>query len=194
MNYTENSSDKELVEAAKVDPDAFGLIVNRYWNRLFAYVKRTSYFSQEDIEDILQEVFIKIYKYLNDYDDSFEFSTWTYRITHNYVIDTIRKKNVRPQSANMDAEELANVLRSNLDTEKEILTHDAFDALKESIDHLPYKYRDVLTLRFLEEKEYTEIMDILQLPKGTVASLINRGKKILRDDLIKNGISLNDNE
>ena len=190
MNYSTDSSDKELVEAAKINPDAFGLIVDRYWNKLFAYVRRTSYFSQEDIEDILQEVFIKIYKYLNDYDDSFAFSTWAYRITHNYVIDEIRKKNSRPQSAGIESEELANILKSNLDVEKDVLTNDDMDSLKRSIEKLPHKYRDVLVLRFLEEKEYVEIMDILQLPKGTVASLINRGKKMLREDLGKDLVNI----
>lgn len=190
MNYSNESSDKELVKAAKENPDAFALIVDRYWNKLFAYVRRTSYFSQEDIEDILQEVFIKIYKYLNDYDESFAFSTWAYRITHNYVIDEIRKKSSRPQSAGIESEELANILRSNLDVERDVLTNDDMDSLKRSIAKLPHKYRDVLVLRFLEEKEYAEIMDILQLPKGTVASLINRGKKMLQEDLEKNQINV----
>lgn len=190
MNYSKDSSDKELVEATKINPDAFGLIVDRYWNRLFAYVRRTSYFSQEDIEDILQEVFIKIYRYISDYDGSFAFSTWTYRITRNHVIDEIRKKKSRPESAGIDPEELANVLRSNLDTEKDVFTQDVMKKLKTSINNLPYKYREVLILRFLEEKEYSEIMDILQLPKGTVASLINRGKKFLKEDLEKNHVNL----
>lgn len=190
MNYNQSSSDKELIEATKINSDAFGLIVDRYWNRLFGYVRRTSYFSQEDIEDILQEVFIKIYRYINDYDGSFAFSTWAYRITRNHIIDEIRKKKSRPESAGVDPEELANVLKSNLDTERDVFTQDMMEKLKILINNLPYKYREVLILRFLEEKEYIEIMDILQLPKGTIASLINRGKKILQEDLKKNHISL----
>ncbi len=185
MIYSADSTDKELVKIAKNNPEAFELIVNRYWHRLFAYVRRISYFSQEDIEDILQEVFIKIYRYLNDYDDTFAFSTWTYRITRNYVIDEIRKKNVRPQTMQLDTEELNKILRSDLDIEKDLVTRDAIGALKNAINRLPQKYREILVLRFLEEKEYVEIMDIMQLPKGTVASLINRGKKILQQEIKK---------
>lgn len=191
MNFSKDSSDRVLVEAAKINSEAFGFIVDRYWNQLFAFVKRTTYFSQEDIEDILQEVFIKIYKYLNDYDGSFAFSTWTYRITRNHVIDEIRKKSARPQSGGMNVEELAHVLKSNLDTEKAFFDQETMNFLKTAIYDLPYKYREILILRFLEEKEYTEIMDILQLPKGTVASLINRGKKILQKNLAKEHMTFN---
>ncbi len=180
MNYSEDISDKELVILVQQNPDAFSVIVDRYWNRLFAFVRRTSYFAQEDIEDILQEVFIKIYKNINDYDDSFEFSTWIYRITRNHVIDEIRKKGARPQQSQADIEDLSDRLMSDMDIERDIVTQEAIQVLHDSINELPYKYREVLILRFLEEREYSEIMDILQLPKGTVASLINRGKKILQ--------------
>ncbi len=183
MNYSEDISDKELVILVQQDPDAFSVIVDRYWNRLFAFIRRTSYFAQEDIEDILQEVFIKIYKYINDYDDSFEFSTWIYRITRNHVIDEIRKKGSRPQQSQADIEDLSDRLMSDMDIERDIVTQEAIQVLHDSINELPYKYREVLILRFLEEREYSEIMDILQLPKGTVASLINRGKKILQKNL-----------
>jgi len=53
------------------------------------------------------------------------------------------------------------------------------------INTLPHKYREVMILRFLEEKNYEEIMDIIQKPKGTVAALINRGRKMLFDEAKK---------
>lgn len=174
-----SDTDKMLVEAAKVNPEEFGGIVTRYWNRLFSFIRRTSYFSQEDIEDILQEVFIKVYKYLNDYDDSMAFSTWIYHITRNTVIDEIRKRKARPIALQLEAEEIVKVIRSSLDMEKELIVNDSLDKIKEIIYGLPFNYREVLILRFLEEKEYSEIMDILELPKGTVAALINRGRKLI---------------
>ena len=54
--------------------------------------------------------------------------------------------------------------------------------MRKIIDDLPYKYKEVMILRFLEEKNYEEIMDIIQKPKGTVAALINRGRKMLVDE------------
>jgi RNA polymerase sigma-70 factor (ECF subfamily) len=58
------------------------------------------------------------------------------------------------------------------------------------ISSLDYKYREVLELKFLEEKDYNEISDILKKPKGTIATLINRAKKQVRDELQKKNIKL----
>jgi RNA polymerase sigma-70 factor, ECF subfamily len=172
-------TDRELVEAAKENPDVFGEIVDRYWKRLFSFIRRTSYFSQEDIEDILQEVFIKVYRYLNDYDSDMAFSTWIYQISRNTVIDEIRKKKSRPQTVQMETQDLLKFLKSSLDIQKEISNADFLEKIRKIIFDLPYNYREVLILRFLEEKNYEEIMDILKKPKGTVAALINRGRKML---------------
>ncbi|MFA5985868.1 MAG: sigma-70 family RNA polymerase sigma factor [Parcubacteria group bacterium] len=185
MIHSNESTDKELVEAAKADPDAFARIVDRYWHRLFCYTRRLTYFSQEDIEDVLQEVFIKVYRFLNDYDESFAFSTWIYQITRNTVIDEIRKKKSRPQAVQLDTEEMMTVLRSSMDVEKEVHVKESMHDLQKAIDQVPFKYREILTLRFLEEKDYNEIMDIMQIPKGTVASLINRGRKIFLEEAHK---------
>ena len=181
--------DKKLVAAAKLNPDGFAGIVDRYWNRLFGFVRRTSYFSQEDIEDILQDVFVKVYRYLNDYDDSMGFSTWIYRITRNTVIDEIRKRKSRPAVFQLENEELLKVLRSSLDIERELTASDSLNKIKKIIYGLPFNYREVLILRFLEEKDYSEIMDILELPKGTVAALISRGRKMILEEASKQGIT-----
>lgn len=183
MNNLENSAeDKELVIAAKENPDEFQAIVTRYWNRLFFYIRRMSYFSQEDIEDILQEVFIKIYKYLNDYDDKMAFSTWVYRIARNATIDEIRKRKTRPTTIWLEDEDLLKVMKSSLNQERQYFNKDSIEKIKKIIMNMPDKYREVLFLRFIEEKSYEEIMDILRLPKGTIASLVNRGRKIILDE------------
>ena len=189
MKYQNNGADdKELVIAAKKNPDEFQAIVTRYWGRLFSYIRRMSYFSQEDIEDILQEVFIKIYRYLNDYDEGMTFSTWVYQITRNTVIDEIRKRKARPQTIWLENEDLVKVLKSSLSLEKEYFDNDALEKIKEIITQMPDKYREVLILRFIEEKSYEEIVDIVQLPKGTIASLINRGRKIIIDQVSERGL------
>ena len=59
------------------------------------------------------------------------------------------------------------------------MTQETLDRIAALIETLPEKYRDVLVLRFVEEKNYEEMMDIMQLPKGTVASLVHRGRSQL---------------
>ena len=179
----DNKTDSELIELAKKDPDIFGLIVARYQEKLYRYIQRISYFKKEDVEDILQEIFIKVYKNLYDYDDSLKFSSWIYRIARNQTIDEIRKKSRVSQILSLDEKDLGKLIKSSVNLEHEITRKDSFEKLRVAIQNLPQKYREVLVLRFLEEKDYEEIMDILKKPKGTVATLIKRGRKLLKKGL-----------
>ena len=65
--------------------------------------------------------------------------------------------------------------------EKDLGSKDCLEKMKVCLEKLPLKYKEVLVLRFLEEKSYEEIMDILRKPKGTVATLISRGREVLLD-------------
>jgi len=191
MNQNWNElPDSEIVELSKKNPDAFEVIVIRYQERLFYFIKRISFFPKEDIEDIIQEVFIKAYRFLNDFDDSFAFSTWIYRIARNTTIDEIRKKHARPQSANLEEEELVKIFRSDRDLGNEMETKDDLEKVKAIINQLPFKYREALILKFLEEKSYEEMVDILRKPKGTVAALVSRGRKMLATQVQKQGLNI----
>lgn len=183
-NYTDNSDD-ELVELSKEDPDIFEVLVVRYERRLFAYIKRISYFSTEDIEDILQEIFIKVYRNLNEFDNYFKFSTWIYRIARNTTFDAIRKKHTRPQSVRLEDDDFVKIFRSSTDLEKELKIKDELTKIKSIIESLPFKYKEVLILKFIEEKSYEEIMDIVKKPKGTIATLISRGRGMIAKEIIK---------
>lgn len=180
---TQETTDNQLVEMAKTNPDVFGELVKRYQGRLFSYIRRISYFANEDIEDIVQETFIKSYRSLNLFDGDLKFSTWIYQIARNATIDAIRKKQARPQTVFIDEGDVMKLFKSEFDLGKSIEIKDRIGLVKESIENLPYKYKEVLVLRFLEEKTYEEIMDIVQKPKGTVAALINRGRKLLMEEI-----------
>jgi len=183
------STDEELVELAKKNPNNFEALVDRYQGRLFYFIRRTSYFSSEDIEDILQEAFIKVYRNLNGFDKDMKFSTWIYQITRNCTIDAIRKKQARPQNIQLEDHELITFFKSSVDMENEAILKESFNKIKNIINKLPFKYKEVMILRFLEEKNYEEIMDIVKKPKGTVAALISRGKKMVADESIKQEIN-----
>ncbi|MCK4635766.1 MAG: sigma-70 family RNA polymerase sigma factor [Candidatus Moranbacteria bacterium] len=190
MKDYQNISDNQLVEFSKKNPDDFGELIKRYQNQLFHYVKRISYFSNEDIEDILQNVFIKIYKNLNNFDQDLKFSTWAYQITRNTTIDNIRSKQARPQTVDLEQDDLERFFQSGESVERNIFKKDDWKKIKKIIYEMPFKYREILVLKFLEEKSYEEIMDILKKPKGSVATLISRGRKLLEKELEKNNLFL----
>jgi len=184
-------TDEELVSLALGNQGHFLCLMRRYEGKLLAFILRISNYSHDEAEDILQEVFIKIYENLNDFDTSLKFSSWAYRITHNQVISHYRKVRARPQSLPLDINEkiLAN-LSSDLDIEKEIEVGYLKKAIKKVLANLDVKYREVLILKFLEERSYQEISDILKKPMGTVATLINRAKKEFKEELDRQKIKI----
>ncbi|MDD5032262.1 MAG: RNA polymerase sigma factor [Patescibacteria group bacterium] len=189
-NFLEKT-DEELAVLALGSKDYFLYLMRRYEAKLLAYILRISSFSHDEAEDVLQEVFIKIYKNLNDFDKNLKFSSWAYRITHNQVISHYRKAKARPQSLPLDINDkiLAN-LSSDLDIEKEIEAGYFKKAIKKVLANLDIKYREVLVLKFLEERSYKEISDILKKPMGTIATLINRAKKEFREELDRQKIKI----
>ena len=101
-----------------------------------------------------------------------------YRITHNEVISNYRKFKNKPSiiSFDVDGEFIKNIA-DDLDIEKEINLKELKTDVSLVLNKMDIKYREVLVLRFLEEKNYREISDILKKPEGTVATLLNRAKK-----------------
>lgn len=175
--------DDALVAAARIDPEAFGKLMERYEAPLLRYLMRLTGWASEEVEDILQEAFIKAYRNLNDYDSSLKFSAWMYRITHNQAIDVLRRHTASPVRFEWSLEDMARLIPAANDTQAEIVTQEKLEALRQAIASLPERYREVLMLRFLEEKSYEEIVDILKMPKGSVATAIKRGKELLYKQL-----------
>ncbi len=187
----DHARDEELVKLSLKNQDNFLYLVNRYQNRLLIYIRRLTNISLEDAEDILQDVFIKVYLNLNAFKNDLKFSSWIYRIVHNEVISQHRKLQARPEGYQVNLDE--NLTR-NLATDIDIIGSVDLKILRTNIfkilNSLPKKYREVLILKFLEEKNYREISDIIKRPLGTVASLINRAKREFRTELTKTKIIL----
>jgi len=182
----ENTTDEEVVKLVLKDQKYFIILVDRYKEKLFRYISRISNFNEPEREDILQDVFVKVYVNLNSFNSSLKFSSWIYRITRNEVINNFRKFKRRPQIARIDPDDdFMSRIRSGLDLENEINIKVDMDYIKKVLNDINDKYKDVLILKFLEEKDYREISDILKIPMGTVATYINRGKKELKQKIKK---------
>ena len=185
-----NKTDEQIVVLTLKNQDYYLCLMKRYEIKLLNYILKISNISREDAEDILQEVFVKAYQNLNDFDLNFKFSNWIYSIAHNTTISVFRKKNVRPQTVSWEDKDLDNILKSTLDVEDASLQKQTYKHILKIIDQLPLKFKDVLILKFVEGKDYREISDILHKPMGTIATLINRAKKFLKQELEKEDIKL----
>jgi len=176
--------EKELVERAKSDPEAFGELYDRYYSQIFGYVLRRTA-SIEAAQDVTSEVFFKALKNLRRFRwRDVPFSSWLYRIASHEIANYFRKNKHRqicleevPDSIEHSAESAETEL---LKAEAELKRHEEYLALQESISKLPIKYQEVITLRFFENKGLKEIGEILGKPEGTVKSLLHRGLEKLR--------------
>lgn len=181
--------DGELVKGAIDDPEIFGSLMERYADKLTRYVRRLILAANDDVDDILQETFVKAYLNLADYDERLSFSSWIYRIAHNQSMDHLRRTKVRPRPLDLESLDWAKLIADEADLEKEFFGKDCALKIQEALADLSPEQRDALVLRFLEEKSYEEIMDILKKPKGTVATLIARGRKNLLKILKEKGVN-----
>ena len=181
MDDQAHHTDEAVVIAALADKEQFGVLMDRYEAKLRRYIARLGIRNPDDQLDVLQDIFIKVYRNLNGFDPKLKFSSWIYRIAHNEAISSYRKKNVRPEGHLIaDSEELLSFAAGNLDSAE--LQFDQTvnaDVIHQALKRLDQKYAGVLILRFFEHKDYDEISDILQIPIGSVGTLIHRGKKQL---------------
>ncbi len=182
---TAAKADAVLVQRALESSDEFGRIIEKYQEPLRRYVRRIARPAPDDLDILLQDVFIKAYENLNDFDTSLPFSSWIYRIAHNEAIDYLRRKkrfgpSLDDPAYDDDTVALAETIAADDDTLADADREYVKKCIAAVLDELEPKYRSVLVLKFLEDKDYSAISDILRKPPGTVATLIHRAKKEFR--------------
>ncbi|HLN19210.1 MAG TPA: RNA polymerase sigma factor [Patescibacteria group bacterium] len=178
-------SDNDLIKLIKKNPDLYKEITIRYQGKLFAYLYRLIG-DKDEAEDLLQNVFIKAYRNLASYDTDRKFSSWIYRIAHNEAVNHIKRKSLKrfislesivSNKDRMDsASEEDNAEQSWIKKETDL-------EVDEAVKKLPFKYRQVLVLRYFSDKSYEEISEILGKPVNTVGTLIKRAKDKLSIEL-----------
>ena len=183
----ETTNGAELIRRARSgDGVAWEEIVTSFSRRIFNLAYRFTS-SVEGAEDLTQEVFIRIYKTLDQYDaKQGDLSNWLMRLARNLIIDDYRHRQRNPQNTMADTvDDHSYHLRAvGNSAHKEMERRELCANVQEGIDKLPADLRTCVILRDIEELSYQEIVDVLKIPEGTVKSRINRGRielaKILR--------------
>lgn len=179
--YPEELDDEELVRLSLKNPDNFSYLVNRYQVKILYYIRRLGVISLEESQDVAQDIFLKVYLNLNDFKSDLKFSSWLYRIAHNQVISNFRKYHARAEAYSSPLDEVAlNLLSNDILPDNQIDRKILKNLLIDAISKLEPRYREIIILKFFEEKSYQEISDILRKPEGSVASMLNRAKKSLK--------------
>ncbi|MDX1592319.1 MAG: sigma-70 family RNA polymerase sigma factor, partial [Balneolaceae bacterium] len=184
-NASESSleDDKLVARAVKGDQAAFRELMNKYQKPLYFHVLKMVK-DREQVEDLVQESFMKAFDNLGSYNTKYAFSTWLYRITTNHTIDYLRKKKLQTFSMNepvktKDGEVHFQVKDEQAETDRNIIRKQRQNIIHDAIENLPEKYRAVIELRHLQELSYDEIAEQLDLPLGTVKAHIFRAREML---------------
>ncbi len=169
------------------DQKAFHKLRMKYYDAIFKLVNRMVH-NRQEVEDLTQEAFIKAFTSLDRFDNQYSFSTWLYKIATNNSIDYIRKKKLQTFSINKPVESEENDYSFELpDTEpepdQELISSQRKKMLDEAMNSLPPKYRQVILMRHVDEKEYQEIAKALKLPLGTIKAHIFRARELLYKQL-----------
>jgi len=176
MNDTTDEHIARLVQAG--DADKFGVLVERYEAKLKRYARKFLNL-KEDIEDLVQDVFIKSYTNIQSFDSKQRFSPWVYRIAHNTFVNELKRKE-RGSFIFFDTDTILPHIPAKETTDGELLDAELRAELDTLLIEVPSKYREVLVLHYFEELSYQEISEILQIPVTTVGVRMNRGRKKLK--------------
>ncbi len=184
-NPSESSEqDRTLVEQALAGNErAFRILMQKYDKALHHHIYRMVR-TKGEVEDLVQESFIKAFSALTSYSSDYAFSTWLYKIATNHTIDYLRKKKlptfsidkpILTKDGNLEYE----VPDITYRPDRHVVADQRRALIQQAIDSLPEKYHRVIVLRHQQEKSYEEIAQELDLPLGTVKAHIFRARKLL---------------
>jgi RNA polymerase sigma-70 factor (ECF subfamily) len=163
--------------AAKEYREAFDRLQDLYSNKIF-HLAFSMLRNETQAEDMTQDVLLRIWKALPGYHGGASLSTWIYTIARNTCLTELKKRAARPTVSLHEPG-----LEGALDTLPALQSTDPDAGLtmdiNELLNQLPEKYRQVVTLFYLEQKSYEEVGALLGLPLGTVKTFLYRGKKEL---------------
>lgn len=169
------------------DDSAFALLVRRYEPKLRAYVAQMVGV-EEEARDLVQEAFIRAWKHLDQYDPTFRFSTWLFRIAHNLAIDHIRRNRRPTVSLDLGVDDEGDSMQMDLPDPGRgplatLANRELARAMAREIGNLPPAYRELVILRHFVGLAYNEIAELKRLPLGTVKNKLFRAHSVLREAL-----------
>ena len=187
--FSGEEGDQQLVERVqKGDNRAFDVLVLKYQHRIYSLVTRFIR-DPDEVQDVVQEAFIKAYRALPGFRGESAFFTWLYRIAINTAKNYLVSRSRRPPGADVDVEdaeylESGGALRDLAGPENQLMTEQLRAVIDKAIRALPEDLRTALTLREFEGLSYEEIAEVMRCPVGTVRSRIFRAREAVDHEIL----------
>lgn len=180
---TQDTDQQLVARVQRGDKAAFDVLVLKYQHKISAIVSRFVN-DRDDVNDVVQEAFIKAYRALGNFRGDSQFYTWLYRIAVNTAKNYLVSRSRRPPGSDIDiedAEQFSSTDKlSDVDTPENLVYRDELErAVNGAIKSLPEDLRTAVTLREFEGLSYEEIAAIMECPVGTVRSRIFRAREAI---------------
>ncbi len=180
--HQQKSDDSLIILFQNGERDVFRFLVERYQEKVRNIV--FSIFNDSDlVDDISQEVFIKVFQALQNFRFESSFYTWIYRITVNKCRDELRKKKVKRFFSFASFEKTTNLKIENMATTT-FDDENMMGVIEETLKKLPEKFRMPIILKDIDGLSYDEIAEVLDCQVGTVKSRLSRGRSMLKELLM----------
>lgn len=187
----ETDPNRDLVDKARSgDVDAFKSLLENNQQRVFGFVRRMLRCDRDAAADLVQEVFLRIWKGLPAFDYRARFTTWLYKICLNLCISEQRRRRTMKRGKwtySLDepiagTDGLLHDPQAKVQDPGDAADQRAFTAaVREAVAELPKDFREAVVLRDLEGLDYEQIAEVLDIPPGTVRSRIHRGRLLLQE-------------
>jgi len=193
MEVNPNLSDKAqqdiiYVEAAmRGEQQAFAELMDRYRDTIF-YMLLRMVKNKSDADDLTIEAFGKAFKNIHQYTPNFAFSTWLFKIASNNCIDFLRKKktntiSIESQSDDPSKDTQMSIPAHGLDPEENLIKQQEAALMRNIVEKLKPRYRELVRLRYFNEYSYEEISSEMNIPIGTVKAQLFRARELLNNIL-----------
>ena len=140
---------------------------------------------KREAEELVQDAFVRAFRSLDQFRGDAKFSTWLYRIVYNLCMTRVTRRRTRPDSVDIREEMLDNVFVDEEAGPDERMENDEYNTMvAEEIQQLPEKFKSAVTLFYLQEMSYEDMMTVLNLPLGTVKTNLFRGRNLLRERVL----------
>jgi RNA polymerase sigma-70 factor, ECF subfamily len=181
VNLSARELSRDVIESCRSgDREGFRALYDLYKDRVYSI---SLYFFQGDCataSDVTQQVFLKLMTSIQQFRGNAEFSTWLYRLVVNTCMDTARGRKLQSSGGGPSALERFTAPGSQ---EEDYARAQIADSVRSAVSALPPKFRIAVLLRYFDDLSYEEMAKVLNCSKGTVASRLNRGHKMLAERL-----------
>ena len=171
-----NNEQDIICRAQKGDSEAFRTLVEGYQTQVYRLAARMC--GESAADDVTQEAFVAAWRALPSFRGDCRFSTWLYRLTTNAAIDLLRREKRHRNADDITELELSD---DGLSPQELAEQGETQEAVRRALGQLSEEHRQVLLLRYMQELDYGEIADALEISEGTVKSRISRAKGRLRE-------------